>query len=245
MSAQPLVEIDGLQHRYPGGHVALHGVSLRVLPGERVALVGPNGAGKSTLLLHLNGVLQPTAGSVQVAGLPVRDGHLAEVRATVGLLFQNPVDQVFAPTVAEDVAYGPLHMGLPRDEVAQRVRAALAQAGLPADDQRLTTRLSLGELKRVALAGVLAMSPQLLVLDEPTAGLDPRGAQQLLDLLTTMPQTLLISTHDLHFAARLATRLVLMDGGRIVGDGPLDALLPTAWALFGLAPPTPPGDIPK
>jgi cobalt transport protein ATP-binding subunit len=218
------VEVKDLRFSYPDGHAALFGVSLRVAPGERVALVGPNGAGKSTLMLHLNGILQGQ-GEVSVCGQAVDDGSLGRVRAAVGLVFQDPDDQLFSPTVYEDVAFGPLHMGLPVDEVRQRVQTALGAVGMGAYGPRISHHLSVGEKKRIAIATVLSMDAQLLVLDEPTAGLDPRARRGIINLLRGLPQTILASTHDLNFVRELFPRMVIMDQGRIVADGPTAAFL--------------------
>jgi len=221
----PLIEVDNLSFRYPDGQQALNGVSLRVYEGERVAIVGPNGAGKSTLILHLNGILGSEDGRVRVAGLPVAGEHVKRVRALVGLVFQDPDDQLFSPTVFEDVAYGPLYMGLPEGEVRRRVSRALAAVGMEGYADRVPHRLSAGEKKRIALATVLAMEPSVLVLDEPTAGLDPRGRRMLIRLLGTMTQTMIVSTHDLLMVRDLFPRMVILDRGRVVADGPTADLL--------------------
>lgn len=218
------IEISNLSFVYPDGRQALRDVNLGVRPGERVALVGPNGAGKSTLLLHLNGLLHGT-GSVRVLGQEVAGPNLARIRAQVGLVFQDADDQLFSPTVFDDVAFGPLYAGLPEDEVRRRVEWALAQVGMEGYARRVSHHLSLGEKKRVAIATVLAMQPEILVFDEPTAGLDPRARRRLLELLRGLPQTMLAATHDLRFAAGVCPRTVILDEGRIVADGPTDRLL--------------------
>lgn len=219
-----LLYVEQLSFSYPDGHPALHNVSICVNQGEKVALVGPNGAGKSTLMLHLNGILNGN-GLVQVAGLDINKKHLPAIRALVGMVFQNPDDQLFSPTVYEDVAFGPLHMGLPETEIAQRVSAALEQVGMSRFDKRLSHHLSTGEKKRIAIATVLSMDPQILVLDEPTAGLDPRARRSLINLLHQLPLTMLVSTHDLLMVRELFPRVVIMDEGCIVADGPTEALL--------------------
>jgi cobalt transport protein ATP-binding subunit len=216
--------IEGLHFAYPDGHPALRDITLRLDPGEKVALVGPNGAGKSTLLLHLNGLLQGQ-GRIEVAGLPVTKPNLSVVRATVGLVFQNPDDQLFSPTVFEDVAFGPLHLGLPAAEVRARVARALAQVGMAGYAERLSHHLSVGEKKRIAMATVLAMDPAILALDEPSAGLDPRARRGLIDLLRDLPQAMLVSTHDMAMVRDLFPRTVIMDEGAIVADGPTARLL--------------------
>ena len=219
------IEVRDLQFNYPDGHLALRGVDLQVAPGEKVALVGPNGAGKSTLMLHLNGILTCGAGQIIVGGLPIRPETLGRVRAAVGLVFQDPDDQLFSPTVFEDVAFGPLHMGLPEAEVRQRVDQALAAVRMGAFAPRVSHHLSVGEKKRIAIATVLAMDPEILVLDEPSAGLDPRARRGLINLLRELPQTMLVSTHDLRLVREVFPRTVIMDAGRVVADGPTERLL--------------------
>ncbi len=216
--------LRGLRYAYPDGREALRGLSLTVGCGEKVALVGPNGAGKSTLLLHLNGLLRGE-GEVKVLGRPVIGEEIPHLRAEVGLVFQNPDDQLFSPTVFDDVAFGPLHMGLPAEEVRRRAAWALDQVGMADAAPRMPHHLSLGERKRVAIATVLAMQPRLLLLDEPTAGLDPRARRDLITLLKGLPQTMLVATHDMRLVAQLCNRVVVMDEGEIVADGPADSLL--------------------
>ena len=184
----PILSIDNLSFTYPDGNKALKGVFLKVYRGEKVALVGPNGAGKSTFMLHLNGILNGD-GKISVAALPVTKANLPLIRAKVGLVFQNPDDQLFSPTVFEDVAFGPLHMGFTEDEVYRRVRVALEQVGMNEYGKRLSHHLSTGEKKRIAIATVLSMQPEILVLDEPTSGLDPRARRSLILLLKTLPLT--------------------------------------------------------
>lgn len=224
------IEVNQLKFNYPDGHVALKGVSLHIEPGEKVALVGPNGAGKSTLMLHLNGILQGQ-GNIKVAGLPVQAETLGKVRAAVGLVFQDPDDQLFSPTVFEDVAFGPLHMGLPEAEVHTRVHAALEAVGMGAYAERVSHHLSVGEKKRIAIATVLSMNPEILVMDEPSAGLDPRARRGLINLLAALPQTMLVSTHDIRMVAEVFPRTVIMDEGQIAADGPTSALLADAALL--------------
>jgi cobalt/nickel transport system ATP-binding protein len=222
--ASPVLSVENLRFSYPDGHAALHGVALQVRRGEKVALVGPNGAGKSTLLLHLNGILSGQ-GRVQVAGVPLERANLPLIRARVGLVFQNPDDQLFSPTVFEDVAFGPLHMGLPESEVRARVDRALDQIGMRAYAERLSHHLSVGEKKRIAIATVLSMDPEILVFDEPSAGLDPRARRTLIQLLRDLPLTMLVSTHDMLMVRELFPRTVIMDEGLIVADGPTERLL--------------------
>jgi len=219
-----ILQVRDLHFAYPDGHVALQGVSLNLCEGEKVALVGPNGAGKSTLMLHFNGILG-RGGPVRVAGLPVDDHNLPVIRALVGLVFQNPDDQLFSPTVFEDVAFGPLHMGLPEAEVRQRVQEALAAVQMDDFGERLSHHLSVGQKKRISIATVLSMRPQILVLDEPSAGLDPRARRALINFLQDLPITMLVSTHDLHMVRDLFPRMIIMDDGLIVADGPTHTLL--------------------
>lgn len=223
--ASSVIAIDNLSFAYPDGRPALRGVSLTIAPGEKIALVGPNGAGKSTLMLHLNGILGGRDAPVRVDGLPPTKENLPIIRGKVGLVFQNPDDQLFSPTVFEDVAFGPLHLGLPEAEVRRRAERALAQVGLAGFEDRLPHHLSLGQKKRVAIATVLSMEPEILVLDEPTAGLDPRGRRLLIDLLRDLPWTMLVSTHDIRLVSELFPRTVVMDEGLVVADGPTAVLL--------------------
>ncbi len=226
MNVHHTIEVEHLWFTYPDGREVLRDVSLHIGPGEKVALVGPNGAGKSTLLLHLNGILRPQRGSVWACGFDVSDPRtLREVRARVGLVFQWPDDQLFSPTVFDDVAYGLIYQGLPEAEVRARVRAALAAVRMEAYMHRVSYRLSPGEKKRIALATVLAMEPEILVLDEPTGGLDPRGRRSFTALLSELPQTMLVTTHDMGLVRALFPRTVVLDEGRIVADGPTAAVL--------------------
>jgi len=220
-----VVQINDLHFAYPDGHVALRGINLNICEGEKVALVGPNGAGKSTLMLHLNGILNGGPGELSVAGMPLSEKNLPVIRALVGLVFQNPDDQLFSPTVFDDVAFGPLHMGLPEEEVYQRVESALAAVAMDGFGDRLSHHLSVGQKKRIAIATVLAMKPQILILDEPSAGLDPRARRALINLLGELPITMLVSTHDLRMVQELFPRMVIMDEGEIVADGRTENLM--------------------
>ena len=224
------IEVEKLTFAYPDGHPALNNASLSIAPGEKVALVGPNGAGKSTLMLHLNGILQGK-GCVRVCGLEVGEKTLGKVRAAVGLVFQNPDDQLFSPTVFDDVAFGPIYQGLKKAEVEERVYHALEAVHMVDYAKRVSHHLSVGEKKRIAIATVLSMNPEILVLDEPSAGLDPRARRSLINLLRELPQTMLVSTHDLPLARELFPRTVIMDHGEIVADGPTDSLLNDAALL--------------
>jgi len=212
------IDVKNLHFSYPDGQIALRGVDMFIAPGEKVALVGPNGAGKSTLLLHLNGILRGD-GEVQVCGKPIKDETLGMVRAAVGLVFQDPDDQLFSPSVFDDVAFGPLYMGLNEAEVEKRVAYSLDAVGMRGVEHRVPHHLSGGEKKRVAIATVLAMNPEILVLDEPTAGLDPRTRRGLINLLRELPQTMLVSTHDMGLVAESFERTIVIDEGRVVADG--------------------------
>ena len=210
---------------YPDGSPALRGLELEVQPGERVALLGPNGAGKTTLALHLVGIHRPEQGALRVAGLPLRDDTLREIRRRVGLVFQDPDDQLFMPSVREDVAFGPQNLGVRGRELEDVVAAALSAVGCGSLAERAPHHLSGGERRRVALATVLAMRPELLVLDEPTSGLDPSGRRELFDVLGSLAVTQLVITHDLPFALELCPRSVILNGGRVVADGETAAIL--------------------
>jgi len=223
--------VRGLSFRYPGGKEVLHSVDLAVAAGERVAVLGPNGAGKTTLVLHLNGILHPSRGEVVVGGSPVGPSTLAEVRRRVGLVFQDPDDQLFMPTVGDDVGFGPANLGLDPAEVDARVDAALAAVGLAGHADRAPHHLSHGERRRVAVATVLSMHPELLVLDEPTANLDPAARRELTEVLRSLPLTTLVVTHDLLYALELCPRSVLLDAGRVVADAPTAELLADADLL--------------
>ena len=222
------IEVRNLHFRYGEGTHALRGVSFSIAEGESVGLIGPNGAGKSTLLLHLNGLLPEVLTgepSVLVGGNPVTPETVHEVRRRVGLLFQDANDQLFCPTVFEDVAFGPQQLGLSEAGVRERVTRALAHAGIPGFEARVPHHLSVGEKRRVCLAGVLACEPSILVLDEPTSSLDPKGRRELKELLRGIPLTKLIATHDLELVVELCSRVILLDGGAVVAQGPTLALL--------------------
>ncbi|MFB0546752.1 MAG: energy-coupling factor ABC transporter ATP-binding protein [Anaerolineae bacterium] len=232
------IEINDLSYTYPDGRQALTNIDLLVEEEERIAIVGPNGAGKSTLLLHLNGLLRGQ-GRVRVMGLEVDDGHLGIIRAKVGLVFEYPDDQLFCPTVFEDVTFGPLHMGLPEEVARQRGHWALAQVGMEGYAERMPHHLSLGEKKRVAIATVLSMKPAILALDEPSSGLDPRARRGLIHLLSELPQTMLIATHDMRLVRDLCPRTVVLDKGRLVADSDTTSLLADVDLLerYGLEAP--------
>lgn len=229
------IDVKNLHFSYPDGRQALNGVNLFIAPGEKVALVGPNGAGKSTLMLHLNGILRGE-GEICVCDQPVTDDNLGRVRASVGLVFQDPDDQLFSPTVFDDVAFGPLYMGLDADEIRRRVDSSLEAVGMIGCRDRVSHHLSGGEKKRVAIATVLSMDPEILVLDEPTAGLDPQARRELIELLRELPQTMLVSSHDIAMVNELFQRTIVLDGGVVVGDGPTSELMadPNFLAQHGL-----------
>jgi cobalt/nickel transport system ATP-binding protein len=213
------LEARDLSYTYPDGHPALHAISFCLQPGESVGIIGGNGAGKSTLLLHLNGVLTPTRGGVLVDGIPISAATLARVRRSVGMVFQDPDDQLFMPTVLEDVSFGPANMGLPAPEVHAAALAALETVGASHLADRPPRRLSGGEKRAVAIAGVLAMAPSVLVMDEPSDGLDPAARRRLINLLRGLVQTRIIATHDLDLVLDLCSRVLVMHDGRLQADG--------------------------
>lgn len=218
--SHPIVEVKDLQYAYPDGTHAVRGLSFRIQEGESVAIVGANGAGKSTLLRHLNGCLTPTAGTVRIGDFPLTKETLQQVRRTVGMVFQDPDDQLFMPTVFDDVAFGPLNLGLPPREVEGRVLRALAQVEAEHLRERPPYKLSGGEKRAVAIATVLAMSPAILVLDEPSTGLDPRARRRLIQLLGSFGHTKIIATHDLDLVLELCARTIVLHRGQVTADGP-------------------------
>jgi cobalt/nickel transport system ATP-binding protein len=242
----PVLDVRGLAYAYPDGHQALYGVTLQVQAGERVALLGPNGAGKTTLVLHLNGILTAGVGTVEVSGLPVGKSTLAEIRRRVGIVFQDPDDQLFMPRVREDVAFGPANLGLRGEALEQRIMAALDMVGMSEHADRPPHHLSFGQRRRVAVATVLAMQPEILVLDEPSSNLDPASRREFADILRSLDVTVLMVTHDLPYALELCERSVVLSDGVIVADGPTvevltDTQLMTAHRLelpFGFDPRT-------
>jgi cobalt transport protein ATP-binding subunit len=224
LSLNPILEINDLSFNYPDGKQALTGVNFKAAPGEKIALVGANGAGKSTLLNHLNGIFTGQ-GTIAVDGLELNKKNLGKIRALVGVVFQNPDDQLFSPTVYEDVAYGPIYQGLDKKSVAMKVSLALQAVQLEEYAERNPTHLSGGEKKRVAIATVLSMDPKILVFDEPTAGLDPRSRRELIHLLEQLPQTMILATHDLAMAEQITSRTVLLSQGQVAADGPTAQIL--------------------
>jgi len=219
-----IIEIEDLNFSYPDNQEALKAVNLTVCEGETVALIGPNGAGKSTLILHLNGILR-SDGRVKVLGQPITDSNLREIRSKVGLVFQNPDDQLFSPTVFDDVAFGLISLGYPEDKIRQSVARALDWVGMTGYEKRSPHHLSLGERKRVAIATVLSMDAEILVIDEPTSSLDPRGKWALIDLLKRLPVAKIIASHDLELVQALCQRTVILDRGRIIADDKTERVL--------------------
>ena len=231
ISESAAVRVERLSFRYPGGPDVLTDISFTIAPGEIIGLVGPSGAGKSTLLQHLNGLLPSKlsdTASVVIDGVSVSPNSVAEVRRRVGFLFQDPDDQLFCPTVFEDVAFGPLNLGLTDDEARQRVRDSLSAVGLAGYEPRSTLRLSLGERKRVCLAGVFACQPSVLALDEPFSSLDPRARRTLIAILKQFPGSHIIATHDLDVVVDLCHRVLLLDGGQLRAAGPTADILGNA-----------------
>lgn len=221
----PVLDLQRVAYAYPDGHQALFGVDLHVHAGERVALLGPNGAGKTTLILHLNGILLPGAGTVTVSGLAVTKANLSEIRRRVGVVFQDPDDQLFMGSVYDDVAFGPANLGLNGRDLSLRVEEALEAVGMSAYADRPPHHLSFGQRRRVAVATVLAMKPEILVLDEPSSNLDPASRRELAEILQSLPVTLLLVTHDLPYALELCERSLILSDGVIAADGPTGAIL--------------------
>ena len=227
----PVVEIRDLAFTYPDGTAVLDAVNLGISRGERVAILGPNGAGKTTLILHLNGILEPQRGEVLINGVKVDADSAHEIRSRVGLVFQDPDDQLFMTTVRQDVAFGPANYGVRGDELAKRTKWALDVVGMSHSAERPPHHLSVGERRRIALATVLAMEPEVLVLDEPSSNLDPASRRELAITLNELDQTLIMVTHDLPYALELCDRTVIMDGGLIVADGPTSQILADSGLL--------------
>ena len=231
--SSPAVEVTDLRYAYPDGQAALRGVDLTVEAGERVAVLGPNGAGTTTLALHLNGILQPPPGRVRIGGVEVGRRTVRDIRRRVGLVFQDPDDQLFMPTVFDEVAFGPANLGLSGDELHECVDAGLTSVGMADAASRAPHHLSFGQRRRVALAGVLAMRPDVLVLDEPSSNLDPAARRELAEIVADLPVTVLLITHDLPYALHLCGRSVIMDAGRVVADAPTREILADADLLAG------------
>lgn len=215
-----IVEARNLCHIYPDGTRALDGVSFRITHGESVAIIGANGAGKSTLLLHLNGCLTATSGEIRIGDTPLTHGTLPDIRRTVGMVFQDPDDQLFMPTVFDDVAFGPCNLGLSGADVEQRVMDALTLVGADHLREKPPYNLSGGEKKRVAVASVLSMAPDILVMDEPTSGLDPFARRQMIGLIKDFSHTRIITSHDLDMVYEVCDRTIILNRGKIAADGP-------------------------
>ncbi len=218
-----VIDVRGLRYRYPDGTLALDGVDFDLEAGECVALFGANGSGKTTFVLHLNGLLSGE-GSIEICGMPLKRETLPHIRARVGLVFQDSEEQLFMPTVLEDVAFGPRNLGVPAPEALARAAKTLEQVGIPASHQKAPYHLSSGEKRRAAIAGVLAMRPEILVLDEPTTSLDPPGRRDLIRLLAALPQAKILVTHDVDFASSLAARAVFFERGRIAAQGAVEEI---------------------
>ena len=221
---EELITVKDLSFSYPDGQQALTAVNLIIHKGESVALIGPNGAGKSTLVLHFNGILRSN-GRVRLLGRPIDDDNLRWARSRVGLVFQNPEDQLFSPTVFDDVAFGPINMGYSEAEVQEAVTKALDLVGMAGFEKRSPHHLSVGEKKRIAIATVLSMSPEILVIDEPSGNLDPGGKWSLIEVLKRLPGTKVIVSHDLELVQALCQRVIVINRGRIIADGTTNVLL--------------------
>lgn len=219
----PVIDVRGLHYTYPDGTPALRGIDFQLAAGESIAILGANGSGKTTFLLHLAGLIRGE-GDLRVGGIPLADDTLSDVRAKIGYVFQDSDDQLFMPTVLEDVAFGPLHNGVDPADALRQANEILATLGITHLANRAPYHLSAGEKKRAALAGVLVMKPEVLVFDEPTTFLDPPGQNDLARLLSALPQAKLIATHDVYFARKVANRAVFFADGRITGDGPVEAI---------------------
>jgi cobalt/nickel transport system ATP-binding protein len=227
-----IIETRNLTHIYQRKIKALDNINFTAKPGERIAVIGANGAGKSTFFKHFNGILKPTSGELLINGEPISKKNILKVRKTVGVVFQNPDDQIFAPTVMQDVAFGPTNLGLSEEEIEDRVRKSLEVVRLTGFEDRAPHHMSTGEKKKVAIAGILAMEPEVLVLDEPTAGLDPGGSMRLIKLINEMNSqlgiTTIVATHEVDIVPLLADRVCIMSGGKIIADGPPDEIFSTS-----------------
>ena len=216
------LDIKDLSFTYPDGAHALDRITLQVQPKEKLAIIGPNGAGKSTFLLHMNGILPPSLdgdASIFIDGLPVNKTNIDQVRRKVGIVFQDPDDQLFSATVYDDVAFGPLNQGLSQEQIENRVAQSLDRAGVEILADRSPHHLSFGERKRVCLAGILACEPEILALDEPTSNMDPRSRRECIELVRSLDRTIIVATHDLEMVVELCTRVIVLDGGKIFADG--------------------------
>ncbi len=224
MHYEPCIEVRNLSFSYPDGTEALRNISLEIGKGEKVAIVGPNGSGKSTLLLHFNGILRGK-GEVRILGKVINKDSLKKIRREVGLVFQEPDDQLFSPTVFDDVAFGPLNQSLPAEEVRKRVREALQKVGMAGYENRSSHHLSYGEKKRVSIATVLSYNPEILALDEPTSNTDPKNRRRLINLLKGIAKTIVIATHDLDLVLDVCPRCMIINQGAIRANGKTQELL--------------------
>ncbi len=220
-----VIEISDLRYSYPDGKIALENINLDIFEGESVGIVGANGAGKTTLILHINGIIRNNNGNIKVVDMEMTDKNVRKIRSKVGLVFQNPEDQLFSPTVFEDVSFGPLNMKLPADEVVKRTTNALEMVEMSGFENRSSHHLSEGEKKRISIATVLSMNPEILVLDEPTSNLDPKHRRELINLLKKINKTIIIVSHDLEAMLELCNRTVLMNKGKIIKDGKTQELM--------------------
>ena len=220
-----VIEISDLRYSYPDGKIALENINLDIFKGESVGIVGANGAGKTTLILHINGIIRNNNGNIKVVDMEMTDKNVRKIRSKVGLVFQNPEDQLFSPTVFEDVSFGPLNMKLPADEVVKRTTNALEMVEMSGFENRSSHHLSEGEKKRISIATVLSMNPEILVLDEPTSNLDPKHRRELINLLKKINKTIIIVSHDLEAMLELCNRTVLMNKGKIIKDGKTQELM--------------------
>lgn len=214
-----IIEIKNLEYSYPDNTDALRGIDLDIFRGESIGLIGPNGAGKSTLLLHLNGILRKGPGSIEILGMKVEEKNLIKIRQKVAIVFQEPDDQLFMPTVFDDIAFGPMNTGYSEKKVRKKVKEALREVGMTGYEKRCSHHLSLGEKKRISLATVLSMQPEILILDEPTSNLDPRARRHLIELLENLSLTKIVAGHDLELILEICQRVILLDKGRIVTNG--------------------------
>lgn len=219
------IKFTDVKYTYPNGIDALKGVSFKITHGEKVALIGPNGAGKSTLIYHTNGLLLPSSGEVNIGDVPVTKNTLSIVRQSVGMVFQNPDDQLFMPSVEEDVAFGPLNMNLPQQEIEKRIEESLSAVGCLELRKRSSAQLSGGQKRRIAIATVLSMKPSILVLDEPSSNLDWKAREDLIEIISGFSHTCLIATHDMDLIKRLCPRTLVLTGGKIIADGPTPKIL--------------------
>jgi len=219
-----VIEISNLNYKYPDGTKALNGITLDIFQGDSLGIIGPNGAGKSTLLLHLNGILNGT-GNIKVFGKIPSKENIKEIRRKVGLVFQDPEDQLFMPTVYDDVSFGPINMGFEKEKLKENVRKALEEVNMRGFEERLSHHLSLGERKRISIATILSMEPEILALDEPASNLDPRTRRELINLLNGFKTTKIIASHDLKMILETCERSIILDKGKIVADGNTKQLL--------------------